>query len=67
MVKSKVRVRRVTVPSSFVAGKLDSPQQEDEGEEDQTILEKEQLSRATEISFPHGRRRKTATTTRPRG
>jgi hypothetical protein len=52
MVKSNVRVRRLTLPPLFDAGaKEDTHQQEDEGEEDQIILEKERLSRVTEISL----------------
>jgi hypothetical protein len=47
MGKSKVRVSCLPLPPSLLVEKLDSSQQEDEGTEDQTVLEKEQLSLVT--------------------
>jgi hypothetical protein len=52
MAKAKVRVQRLTLPTSSVA--CLSSQQKDEGEEDQKFLEKEKLSQVMEISIMAG-------------
>jgi hypothetical protein len=55
MVKSKVRVRHLTLPPSWAFSVAGSADQQDEGNDDcQAVLEKEQMARVTDISLLAG-------------